>query len=92
MQNDENYTDIRLWLGKHGDFLANSSVCENKLFDEVNGIDVAIVSEITFLKSLQKKHCQNIKTVLLTDRFYPGYFAFAFPKQSPLNAVVSMEY
>lgn len=61
-------------------------MCDRKLLGDDS---VAYIQEVTYLQNLQARTCHIYPTYLLSDRFFPGYFGFAFPKASSLNQVIS---
>lgn len=73
-------------MKKNPDFAVPLSECVAKLRTMDN---IAIPEEVTYLQDIQMDYCNEFPTVLLEDRFYPGYFALAFPKGSQLNLKVS---
>lgn len=64
------------------------NICEEKLINEPN---MAFIQELSYLQFLQIKYCEW-QLILLKDRLSPSYFAFGFPKHSPLNPIISAMY
>lgn len=83
------YQSLKKWLMNNPSFAVANSECVSKLQNIEN---MALPNEITFLKTLQIQYCSVFPTVLLEDRFFPGYIGMALPKGSPLNLPISKAY
>lgn len=83
------YKIIGDYFTKNKQFVADEDFCIKQLIDSD---DIAYLGERTRLKEIQIQNCDdNTKLILLDDSFYPGNFAFAVPKGSPMLSIFSYE-
>lgn len=72
----------------HNGYADTEDNCVNKLLKDNK---LAFFAELTRLEEIQKENCLKTPLIILEERLYPGYFAFALPKNSPINSLISME-
>lgn len=82
------YAPIRDWLRKYPSYQTDQATCENLLKENTN---MAFLEEVTVLETIQNNYCGSYNFILLNEKFFPGYFAIALPKNSPLNGIFSEE-
>src|SRR4051794_35312224 len=83
------YKILYEFFDKNPNYLASEAYCIKQLLSSNN---IAYLDELTRLRELQIIHCSaNIKFVILDERFFPGYLAFATPKRSPLLSILTYQ-
>lgn len=90
-QSDKNYRTIKQFLLNHPEYATDKAHCQEIMN---SSSDVAYLSEVTYLKEVQKQFCNghyNGPLILLNEFYFPGYFGLAFGKKFSYKRQISME-
>lgn len=79
---------MKSFLEQNPSYATTRDKCPEVVINEEN---VAYVDEITSLAQVQRRYCKEQNLIILNDRFFPGFFAFGFRKNSSYNAVISQQ-
>lgn len=87
---DDDYKTLWNFLERNPDYLSQDyETCVKKVVSEPN---VAYLNEVTTLENYQREFCRKNKTlIVLSERFFPGYFVIATRKNSPFTRLFSLE-
>lgn len=81
-----NYYQLKIFLQSHPNYVTTRKACVDYIIKDSTAV---YIDEITTLKNAQYNYCSRFQLIILADRFFPGYFALAFQKDSDISEIFS---